>query len=115
MDHLPGGAVLAEAAERVRSVVRSADVPCRVGGDEFAVVMPESGIEQAEQLFYRLQTGITGRAIGQAGKLQISAGVAELKADDDSISFFERADQALYRAKDAGKNRAFTADGHAAA
>jgi diguanylate cyclase (GGDEF)-like protein len=112
--HLAGDAVLAEAAERVRSVVRTADVPCRVGGDEFAVVMPEAGIEQAEQLFLRLQGAISGRPIGQAGRLHISAGVAELKQDDDSITFFERADQALYRAKDAGKNRAFTADGHAA-
>jgi diguanylate cyclase (GGDEF)-like protein len=112
--HLAGDAVLAEAAERVRSVVRTADVPCRVGGDEFAVVMPESGLEQAEQLFLRLQGAISGRPIGQAGRLHISAGVAELKPDDDSITFFERADQALYRAKDAGKNRAFTADGHAA-
>src|SRR4051794_32450639 len=51
--HLAGDAVLAEAAERVRSVVRTADVSCRVGGDEFAVVLPESGIEQAEQLFLR--------------------------------------------------------------
>jgi diguanylate cyclase (GGDEF)-like protein len=113
--HLAGDAVLAEAAERVRSVVRTADVPCRVGGDEFAVVMPESGLEQAEQLFTRLQAAISGRPIGQAGRLHISAGVAELKPEDDSISFFERADQALYRAKDAGKGRAFTADGHAAA
>jgi diguanylate cyclase (GGDEF)-like protein len=113
--HLAGDAVLAEAAERVRSVVRSADVPCRVGGDEFAVVMPESGLEQAEQLFTRLQGAISGRPIGQAGMLHISAGVAELRSEDDSISFFERADQALYRAKDAGKGRAFTADGHAAA
>src|SRR5207253_7779986 len=46
--HLAGDAVLAEAAQRVREVVRSADVPCRVGGDEFAVVLPESGLEQAE-------------------------------------------------------------------
>ena len=112
--HLAGDAVLAEAAERVRSVVRTADVACRVGGDEFAVVMPESGIEQAEQLFTRLQGGITGRPIGQAGRMHISAGVAELTSDDDSITFFERADQALYRAKDAGKNRAFSADDHAA-
>ena len=112
--HLAGDAVLAEVAERVRSVVRTADVPCRVGGDEFAVVMPESGLEQAEQLFARLQGAISGRPIGQAGRLHISAGVAELKPEDDSISFFERADQALYRAKDAGKGRAFTADGHAA-
>jgi diguanylate cyclase (GGDEF)-like protein len=113
--HLAGDAVLAEAGERVRSVIRAADVPCRVGGDEFAVVMPESGLEQAEQLFERLQAAMSGRPIGQAGRLQISAGLAELKADDDSVSFFERADHALYRAKDAGKNRSFVADGHAAA
>jgi diguanylate cyclase (GGDEF)-like protein len=113
--HLGGDSVLAEAAERIRSVVRSADIPCRVGGDEFAVIMPESGIEPAEQLFARLQGAISGRPIGAAGRLHISAGVAELKPEDDSLSFFERADQALYRAKDAGKNRSFVADNHAVA
>jgi diguanylate cyclase (GGDEF)-like protein len=109
--HLGGDAVLAEAAERVRDVIRTADIPCRVGGDEFAVIMPESGIQQAEQLFERLQGAISGRPIGQAGRLKISAGVAELKAEDDSITFFERADEALYRAKDAGKGQSVTADG----
>jgi diguanylate cyclase (GGDEF)-like protein len=113
--HLGGDAVLAEAAERIRSVVRSADIPCRVGGDEFAVIIPESGIEQAEQLFGRLQGVISGRPIGAAGRLHISAGVAELKPEDDAVSFFERGDQALYRAKDAGKNRSFVADNHAVA
>jgi diguanylate cyclase (GGDEF)-like protein len=107
--HLAGDAVLAEAAERVREVVRTADIPCRVGGDEFAVVMPESGIQQAEQLFGRLQTMISGRPIGLAGRLHISAGVAELRADDDSITLFERADEALYRAKAAGKGQSVTA------
>jgi len=113
--HLGGDSVLAEAAERIRSVVRSADIPCRVGGDEFAVIMPESGIEEAEQLFGRLQGVISGRPIGAAGRLHISAGVAELKPEDDAVSFFERGDQALYRAKDAGKNRSFIADNHAVA
>jgi diguanylate cyclase (GGDEF)-like protein len=113
--HLGGDGVLAEGAERVRSVVRSADIPCRVGGDEFAVIMPESGIEQAEQLFGRLQGAISGRPIGAAGRLHISAGVAELKPEDDSVTLFERADQALYRAKDAGKNRSLVADDHAVA
>jgi diguanylate cyclase (GGDEF)-like protein len=111
--HLQGDAVLAEAAERVREVIRSADVPCRVGGDEFAVILPESAIEQAEQLFGRLQAAISGRPIGQAGRLHISAGVAELKPEDDSISFFERADDALYRAKNAGKAQSVTANGAA--
>jgi diguanylate cyclase (GGDEF)-like protein len=111
--HLGGDAVLAEAAERVREVIRSADIPCRVGGDEFAVILPESGIDQAEQLFGRLQAAISGRTLGQAGRLHISAGVAELKPDDDSISFFERSDEALYRAKDAGKAQSVTANGAA--
>jgi diguanylate cyclase (GGDEF)-like protein len=113
--HLGGDAVLAEAADRVREVIRSADIPCRVGGDEFAVILPESGIDQAEHLFGRLQAAISQRPIGQAGRLHISAGVAELKPDDDSISFFERADDALYRAKDAGKGQSVTADGRASA
>jgi diguanylate cyclase (GGDEF)-like protein len=109
--HLGGDAVLAEAAVRVREVIRTADIACRVGGDEFAVILPESGILQAEQLFVRLQGAIGGRPIGQAGRLHISAGVAELKADDDSISFFERADEALYQAKGQGKAQSVTADG----
>jgi diguanylate cyclase (GGDEF)-like protein len=108
--HLAGDAVLADAAERVREVVRTADIPCRVGGDEFAVILPESGREQAEQLFHRIQTAVSGRPIGQAGRLKLSAGVAELTAEDDSISFFERADDALYRAKEAGKGRSVTAE-----
>jgi len=112
--HLAGDAVLAEAAGRAREVVRSADIPCRVGGDEFAVMLPESGLEQAEQLFGRIQTAISGRPIGQAGRLKISAGVAELQAEDDSISFFERADEALYRAKEAGKGRSMSAESRSA-
>ena len=107
--HLAGDAVLAEAAERVREVVRTADIPCRVGGDEFAVVLPESAIEQADHLFGRIQNAISGRPIGQAGPLKVSAGVAELTPEDDSISFFERADEALYRAKEAGKGQSMPA------
>jgi diguanylate cyclase (GGDEF)-like protein len=107
--HLAADAVLAEAAARVREVVRTADVPCRVGGDEFAVILPESGIEQAEQLFTRIQATIGRNPIGQAGRLHVSAGVTDLKAEDDAISLFERADEALYRAKEAGKGQSMTA------
>jgi diguanylate cyclase (GGDEF)-like protein len=107
--HLAGDAVLAEAAARMRQVVRTADVPCRVGGDEFAVIMPESTLEDAEQLFARIQTVISSRAIGQAGRLHLSAGLAELRPEDDSITLFERADRALYSAKQAGKGRSIAA------
>ena len=107
--HLAGDSALAEAAERLRTAVRSADVACRVGGDEFAVILPESAITDGEQLFTRIQQAISTEPIGQAGRLHLSAGVTELTPQDDSISLFERADNALYRAKEAGKGRAFSA------
>jgi diguanylate cyclase (GGDEF)-like protein len=108
--HLAGDAVLAEAAERVREVVRTADIACRVGGDEFAVILPESAIGDADQLYRRIQNAISSRPLGQGGKLFLSAGVAELRAEDDPVSFFQRADDALYRAKEAGKGRVVSAN-----
>jgi diguanylate cyclase (GGDEF)-like protein len=101
--HLAGDAVLAESAERVRDVVRSADIACRVGGDEFAVIMPESTLTDSDQLYRRLQAAVSARPIGQAGRLSFSAGIAELKPEDDPTVFFERSDEALYRAKERGK------------
>jgi diguanylate cyclase (GGDEF)-like protein len=107
--HLSGDGVLAEAAERVRDVVRSADIACRVGGDEFAVILPESRLRDADQLYARLRTALSSKPVGQAGPLTMSAGVAELQADDDAIAFFQRADHALYGAKEAGKGQVVAA------
>jgi diguanylate cyclase (GGDEF)-like protein len=108
--HLAGDTVLAEAAERVRDVVRTADIACRVGGDEFAVILPESSLEDADQLYRRIQNAISSRQLGQGGNLFLSAGVAELRAEDDPVAFFKRADDALYRAKEAGKGRVVSAN-----
>jgi len=108
--HLAGDAALAEAAERVRDVVRTADIACRVGGDEFAVILPESSLEDADQLYRRILNAVSARPLGQAGKLYLSAGVAELRPEDDPVSFFQRADDALYRAKEAGKGRVVAAN-----
>lgn len=103
--HLAGDAVLAAAAERLRSVVRSADVACRVGGDEFAVILPEAGLADAEQLYQRIQHAVASRPAAPADRIHVSAGIAELRAEDDAVSFFQRADEALYRAKEAGKGQ----------
>jgi diguanylate cyclase (GGDEF)-like protein len=101
--HLAGDAVLAEIAERVRDVVRAADVACRVGGDEFAVILPESSLDEADQLYHRLQHAVSSRPAARAGRLNLSAGIAELTVEDDATTFFGRADEALYRAKEHGK------------
>ena len=111
--HLAGDAVLAEAADVVRSVVRSADIACRVGGDEFGVILPESGMTDAEQLYGRLQEALAARPIAEAGRIRLSAGIAELTKEDESRAFFERADDALYGAKEKGKGRAVAADNSA--
>ena len=103
--HLAGDAVLAETAERVKDVVRSADVACRVGGDEFAVILPESTTSDADQLYHRLLGAVSSHPVGQAGRLSISAGMAELREEDNPTAFFERADEALYRAKERGKGQ----------
>jgi len=103
--HLAGDGVLAEAADRVREAVRSADVACRVGGDEFAVILPESTTDDADQLYHRLRGAISSRPVAHAGRLFVSAGIAELVAGDDPTAFFERADEALYRAKELGKGQ----------
>ena len=101
--HLAGDAVLAEAAERMLSVVRTADFACRVGGDEFGVVLPESTIGEAELLAGRIARAINSRPITSAGIVNLSAGVAELRPADRPTDLFERADEALYRAKELGK------------
>ena len=103
--HLAGDAVLGEIAERVRDVVRSADVACRVGGDEFAVILPESTTGDADQLYHRLLGAVSTRPVAQAGRVSISAGMAELRDEDNPTAFFERADEALYRAKERGKGQ----------
>jgi len=108
--HLAGDAVLAEVSERLLSVVRTADVSCRVGGDEFGIVLPESSGEDAELLAGRIARAISARPIGAAGTLFLSAGVAELRPGDRPNDLFERADEALYRAKELGKARTVMAD-----
>jgi diguanylate cyclase (GGDEF)-like protein len=105
--HLAGDRVLAQAADRLREAVRSVDVASRIGGDEFAVIMPESTAEDGEQLFRRVHNSMRGTALGPDDqRLRLSGGIAELLHGDTPASLFERADAALYRAKELGKDRA---------
>jgi diguanylate cyclase (GGDEF)-like protein len=103
--HLGGDGVLIGVADRVRSVVRATDIACRVGGDEFGVILTEAGRDDAELLADRIARAIRSEKIEKVGALKISAGVAELRGDESASDLFNRADQALYKAKDAGKAR----------
>jgi diguanylate cyclase (GGDEF)-like protein len=108
--HLAGDAVLAEIADRIRQVVRSADIPCRVGGDEFAVIVPEVEVGQARQLVGRIQRAVSAQPIARAGRVRVSAGVSDLQPNDSPTSLFERGDESLYSAKHAGKGGLAAAD-----
>jgi len=108
--HLAGDSVLAEIADRIRQVVRSADIPCRVGGDEFAVIVPEVEVGQARQLVGRIQRAVSSQPIARAGRVRVSAGVADLQPSDSPTSLFERGDESLYAAKHAGKGGLAAAD-----
>jgi diguanylate cyclase (GGDEF)-like protein len=97
--HLAGDAVLAEIAERVREAVRESDIPCRIGGDELGLILPESRLADAQRLASRIEQAVVARPVARAGHMRVSAGFAELQANDDSTSLFERADQSLYAEK----------------
>jgi diguanylate cyclase (GGDEF)-like protein len=102
--HLAGDAVLAEIADRIRQVVRSADIPCRVGGDEFAVIVPEVEVGQARQLVGRIERAVSAQPIARAGRVKVSAGVSDLQPNDSPTSLFERGDESLYAAKHVAHN-----------
>ena len=66
--HLAGDAVLAEVALRVKAAVRATDIPCRVGGDEFAVILPESGSDDALLLSERIAKSVATKPIANVGQ-----------------------------------------------
>jgi diguanylate cyclase (GGDEF)-like protein len=110
--HLAGDRVLASAADRLREAARSVDIACRVGGDEFAMILPESSADDADKLYGRVHNAMRNSVFGPEGEhLRLSAGIAELQHGDTAAGLFERADGALYRAKDLGKDRADVARG----
>jgi len=108
--HEAGDCVLRQFAARFRRNTRSIDLACRIGGEEFVVVMPDSGLERACQMAERLRECIAGEPFQPDGETRLtvtaSVGVATLGQPQGSLdALFKRADQALYVAKRGGRNR----------
>lgn len=108
--HDVGDDALREVAHRIRQSVRGIDMPCRLGGEEFVVIMPDTDLTKAYYVAERIRKGIAEQPfeIGDGLKLNITAsvGVAVLeKGTDSPEALLKRADQALYCAKRDGRNR----------
>lgn len=107
--HLAADAVLAEVSSRLREVARAEDIPCRIGGGRFALLLPTSDGHDAEHLFERLRHVLHSRAIPDVGVVTVSGGAAELLSSDDAAALLGRADAALGLAKGSGRDRLVTA------
>ena len=117
--HLFGDRVLTWTAELIRSTLRASDIPARYGGDEFAIILPEAGADDAARAAERILAAFGAHAfVGeQRGPVPIGAsiGVATFPADGRTATdLIAAADQALYRVKREGGHDAAAAGGAAA-
>jgi two-component system cell cycle response regulator len=108
--HDAGDSVLRECAARIRRNTRGIDLACRMGGEEFVIIMPDTDLTRALQVAERLRSCIATEPfnLGAAGQLSVTAsvGVSTLdRPDDTPETLFKRADLALYAAKREGRNR----------
>lgn len=109
--HLTGDQVMRLVGALLKQSVSDQDAATRFGGEEFAIILPNTPIERALKLAEQIRCGVMARELKKKstgdilGRITVSIGVAVLHADDDVDSLIDRADQCLYAAKHAGRNR----------
>ncbi len=105
--HTAGDQALQHFAVVARSVLRESDSLVRYGGEEFLLILPDSAISGAEFVLNRMRQMVRNSPLNfenQRIELACSAGLAQLKSDENAHSLVMRADQALYAAKQAGRD-----------
>ena len=106
--HSSGDAVLRTVAEIIKEHLRESDIPSRYGGEEFAVLLPYTHIEEAKIVGERLRKAVEAASIPIDKKninVTISMGLAEFNPEETGEELFKRADRALYEAKESGRNK----------
>lgn len=108
--HPVGDMVLRQIARAIRKNVRKVDTPCRYGGEEFAIVLPETSIQEAILVAEKIRKSVEELRfdVDQAGirkQMTVSGGVAAFEPGMSKEAFVRYADESLYRAKGSGKNR----------
>ena len=109
--HLAGDRALAQVAQVISAVARSVDVVCRYGGEEFAAILPNTGLQDAGNVAEKMRASVEachfdGEPSVPGTRLTVSVGYAAIaSASTDWLRILQEADQALYRAKADGRNR----------
>ncbi|MEJ7845594.1 MAG: PAS domain S-box protein [Acidimicrobiales bacterium] len=109
--HQAGDRVLAEVARRLRAEARDGDLVARIGGEEFAWLMPETDQEGALAVAERARRAIHDGPFAEVGTVTVSAGVCASTCGPDAGELVRHADLALYRAKGGGRNRTVVCTG----
>ncbi|KAA0258036.1 diguanylate cyclase [Deferribacter autotrophicus] len=103
--HQTGDYVLKKLSNIIKKSIRTTDMLFRIGGEEFAILLPNTDLEAALKVAEKLCRIVEGTRFDTVKKVTISMGVTELRQDDDMESFYKRGDKALYQAKENGRNR----------
>jgi len=106
--HQTGDEVLIAFAGLAEACQRQTDVIARWGGEEFLILMPQTGIDSAQLVITRLREATTGVRLSKTVEdlvVTTSVGIAQWRSDESLMQTLERADKALYAAKNAGRNR----------
>ncbi len=103
--HDVGDYVLQTVTEIVKQNIRATDIVARWGGEEFMVLMRQTDIKAAKKVVEKLRLVIAGHHFETVNKLTVSFGVTVFESQDDMKSLLKRVDDALYQAKQKGRNR----------
>jgi len=107
--HLEGDKVLMGIGQIISSCMRSMDTAYRYGGEEFAILLPETKLQKACVVGARIKDNISSKLFepepGIKKSVTVSIGATELKEGEDVRSFISRTDKALYKSKDSGRNK----------
>ncbi len=113
--HLIGDQVLRLVARSLRDGIKGRDLAARYGGEEFAIILPDSGVDAGVIVGNALRSvverkEVINRTTGETlGQITLSVGVAEYNGSEEAESLVRRADEALYKAKEAGRNQVVAA------
>ena len=111
--HNAGDKALKLVAQLMTTYVRQSDYVFRIGGEEFVLLLTSTAQDNARKLVEKMRAGIAASSFhfkGEPVTLTLSAGITETRGGDDGESIYERADKALYKAKNSGRDCQFIAD-----